>query len=100
VVSSDGGPRENMVEGVTGYVCHTDAADEWARAVVRVLRPPAGVAATTGGMGMAAREFALTRPWSEALQPLYRAYREVTAHVELQDSDLERARAGGDLLRG
>jgi len=28
-------------------------------------------------MVRAAREYAMTRPWSEALQPLYRAYRDV-----------------------
>jgi glycosyltransferase involved in cell wall biosynthesis len=92
IVSSDGGPRESIIEDETGLVCHTDTPDEWAAAVARAARSKT--------MGPAAREYALTRRWSEALQPLYRAYREVVAHVELQDSGLERARTGGHLLRG
>lgn len=91
VVASDGGPRENICEDVTGVVCHTDRAAEWAAAVGRVLR--------TRSMRAAARDYALTRRWDAALQPLYRAYREVARHVELQDSGPERARTGEPLLR-
>jgi glycosyltransferase involved in cell wall biosynthesis len=70
VISGSGGPRENMVAGRTGTVCHADDAEAWARAIAGVLRDSAGYAA----MRRAAREYALTRTWELALQPLYRAY--------------------------
>src|SRR5262245_3790110 len=37
VVSGTGGPRENMVAGVTGRVCHRADPDEWASAIALVL---------------------------------------------------------------
>jgi glycosyltransferase involved in cell wall biosynthesis len=91
IVASDGGPRENIIEEITGIVCRSDDAAEWATAVGRVVRSRV--------MGVAARDYALTRRWEQALQPLYRAYREVVTDVELQNSGVERARAGGHLLR-
>jgi glycosyltransferase involved in cell wall biosynthesis len=90
IVASDGGPRENILENTTGLVCHTDHPHEWIAAVGRVCGQT--------GMGAAAREYALTRRWPVALEPLYRAYREV-GHVELQDRGLERAGTSGHLLR-
>ena len=73
MISGEGGPRENMVSETTGLVCHADDAHVWATAIVRLLRDRGRHQA----MARAAREYALTRRWSEALQPLYRAYREV-----------------------
>jgi glycosyltransferase involved in cell wall biosynthesis len=75
VISGTGGPRENVVAGRTGTVCHHDDADEWARAIAGILRDRARHSA----MRAAAREYALTRTWEVAMQPLYRAYLE--AHV-------------------
>ncbi len=67
-----------MVSGTTGLVCHSEKATDWANAVISVLRDPPRRQA----MVHAAREYALTRQWSESLQPLYRAYRDVRApHV-------------------
>ena len=73
VISGEGGPRENMVAGTTGVVCHSEESGRWARAIADVL----GDRARHAAMGRAAREYALTRRWSESLQPLYRAYRDV-----------------------
>jgi glycosyltransferase involved in cell wall biosynthesis len=73
VVSSDGGPREHMVAGCTGAVCYTAGVDEWARAIARVLQ------GNRIGMGAAGRDYALTRRWAQAMEPLYGAYREVLA---------------------
>jgi glycosyltransferase involved in cell wall biosynthesis len=70
MISGMGGPRENMVAGRTGTVCHADEADAWAHAIAAVLRHRARHAA----MSAAAREYALTRTWESAMQPLYRAY--------------------------
>lgn len=92
IVTGDGGPRENMIDGETGAVCQTDEAGVWAGAVQRVLRTPA--------MRSASRAYAESRRWEQALEPLYQTYREVARHVELQDSSLERAGTGEHLLRG
>ena len=43
IVSGSGGPRENMVAGQTGTVCHRNNPDEWAVAVAGALaqsQPP------------------------------------------------------------
>lgn len=82
VVSGDGGPCENMLDGRTGVVCREPGADLWAERVAALLRDQE----QRGAMAKAAREYALTRRWEEALSPLYRAYREVCPHgsVELQ----------------
>jgi glycosyltransferase involved in cell wall biosynthesis len=72
IVSGTGGPRENMVAGVTGRVCHGDYADEWAAAIAAVLSQP-----LRSRFSHCARQYALSRTWESAMQPLYRAYREV-----------------------
>jgi glycosyltransferase involved in cell wall biosynthesis len=71
VLTSDGGPRENVAEGRSALVCHSDDPREWATAVIRAI--------SNREMGWAAREYALTRRWTDALAPLYRAYRDVCA---------------------
>jgi glycosyltransferase involved in cell wall biosynthesis len=70
VISGTGGPRENMVAGRTGLVCHSDDADEWASAIVGVLRHQG----RHDDMRVATRQYALTRRWELAMQPLYRTY--------------------------
>jgi glycosyltransferase involved in cell wall biosynthesis len=75
VISGTGGPRENMVAGRTGVVCHSDDTDEWASATVGVLHHQA----RHNEMRVAARQYALTRTWELAMQPLYRTYED--AHL-------------------
>jgi glycosyltransferase involved in cell wall biosynthesis len=75
VISGTGGPRENMVAGRTGTVCHNNGADEWASAIAAMLRNEV----RQNEMRAAARQYALTRTWELAMQPLYRAYLE--AHL-------------------
>jgi len=77
VVSSSGGPRENMVTGRTGVVCHSDDLRDWAQEIAAML-----VQSNHGRLSHEARMYALTRTWERALEPLYRAYREVRAGVE------------------
>jgi glycosyltransferase involved in cell wall biosynthesis len=81
LVSSAGGPRENMRDGRTGVVCRDDAPATWVDAVRLVLQRDA-----RPSMRGAAREYALTRRWQTALEPLYRSYRDVAG----QGADLER----------
>jgi glycosyltransferase involved in cell wall biosynthesis len=72
MISGAGGPRENMIAGATGEVCHGDEPDEWANAIAGILRDPARHAA----MVSAARTYALARTWEVAMRPLYRAYQD------------------------
>lgn len=74
VVSGSGGPRENMVAGQTGTVCHHDDPNLWADATASALAQPA-----RARMSRSAREYALTRTWERAMQPLFDAYRDVHA---------------------
>jgi glycosyltransferase involved in cell wall biosynthesis len=74
VVSGTGGPRENMVADQTGCVCHSEDAGTWADAIARSLDR-----GTLVERGAAARAYAVTRTWERAMEPLYRAYRDVLA---------------------
>jgi glycosyltransferase involved in cell wall biosynthesis len=73
VVSDAGGPRENMSPGDTGWVCGP-AAEAWVDAIARAI----GHAAARQTMAQRARSYAESRRWDLALEPLYRAYRELT----------------------
>jgi len=72
VVSGSGGPRKNMVTGRTGVVCHSDDPRDWAQEIAAML-----VQSNHGRLSHEARMYALTRTWERAMEPLYRAYREV-----------------------
>jgi glycosyltransferase involved in cell wall biosynthesis len=89
VISGTGGPRENMVAGETGTVCHHDDPDEWSSAIAAVLRDSTRHAA----MRAAAREYALTRTWEIAMQPLYRTYLEVHMRSARLNSQLPTSNA-------
>jgi glycosyltransferase involved in cell wall biosynthesis len=69
VIAGEGGAREQMVNGLTGIVCHRDEAEEWAAAVVDLMH-----GSSRGTVARAARHYAEGRTWELALQPLYRAY--------------------------
>ena len=75
VVSAAGGPSENMIPDHSGVVCQGKTPAEWAARIAALLRDTSARQA----MGRAAREYALSRRWDVALQPLYRAYREVAS---------------------
>jgi glycosyltransferase involved in cell wall biosynthesis len=75
LVSDAGGPRENILDGESGFVCaERGALDMPVQALHlasdRTLRV---------SMGEAARRYALSRSWASAMVPLYDAYREVAA---------------------
>jgi glycosyltransferase involved in cell wall biosynthesis len=72
VVSGSGGPHENMVAGSTGTVCHRDEPGEWAEAIAAALAQPMRTR-----LSQSARQYALSRTWERAMQPLYRAYHDV-----------------------
>jgi glycosyltransferase involved in cell wall biosynthesis len=68
LVSRTGGPRENLQLGESGFACG-DLVD-FARRAAHLVRNEA----KRRRFGDAAREYALTRGWETALEPLYRAY--------------------------
>lgn len=73
VVTSEGGPQENMVHRQTGYVCH----DEWT--FFARLAELTSNRNRRAYMAQNARAYADTRRWETALAPLFDAYREVGA---------------------
>jgi glycosyltransferase involved in cell wall biosynthesis len=75
VVSASGGPCENMLSDRSGVVCRSEAATEWAAAIAELLRDTS----LRQTMSCTARDFAVSRRWDIALQPLYQAYREVAS---------------------
>jgi glycosyltransferase involved in cell wall biosynthesis len=75
LVSDAGGPRENIVEGETGFVCAERGALDMP---VRTLQL-ASDRTKRVAMGEAARAYALSRSWTSAMAPLYEAWREVAA---------------------
>lgn len=72
VVSTHGGPRENMAADRTGVICG-DESGEWTASVAMLLMSTR----RRRCMGEAARAYALRRRWDIALAPLYDTYREV-----------------------
>jgi glycosyltransferase involved in cell wall biosynthesis len=79
LVTDNGGPRENMIDGETGYVC-----GDW-RAFARRIGSLAWNPEHRTRLGVAARRYALGRQWNLALEPLYRTYREAAAPVAFSD---------------
>jgi glycosyltransferase involved in cell wall biosynthesis len=77
VVSGEGGPREQICPGLTGLVCEGNDPRRWAEAIAHL----AANQERRQRMGRAAREFALSRGWSQALAPLYQAYRDALRGV-------------------
>jgi glycosyltransferase involved in cell wall biosynthesis len=77
LVSDAGGPRENILDGESGFVCREDGA---LAMPVRALQL-ASDRSRRVAMGDAARQYALGRSWSHAMAPLYEAYREVGTPV-------------------
>lgn len=70
LVTDDGGPRENMVDGGSGYVCNDLRA--FTRRVGELVWNPD----RRQRMSCHARSYAESRNWPTALEPLYTAYRE------------------------
>lgn len=73
LVTDEGGPRENMIDGTTGMVC--GSTREMSRAVAELCSRTARRAE----LAAAARIYALGRRWDRALAPLYASYREVAS---------------------
>jgi glycosyltransferase involved in cell wall biosynthesis len=68
LVSDAGGPRENLRPAESGFIC--SGFNEFVRRAGDLLRHPR----KRREMSAAAREYALTRRWETALEPLYDSY--------------------------
>jgi glycosyltransferase involved in cell wall biosynthesis len=68
LVSDSGGPRENLRPAESGFVC--SGFNEFVRRAGDLVRHPR----KRREMSDAAREYALTRRWETALEPLYDSY--------------------------
>lgn len=73
LVTDEGGPRENILDGSTGVVCAStrELCRQVLELCVRTTRRQQ--------MGARAREYAMGRQWRTALAPLYQSYRDVAA---------------------
>lgn len=80
LVTDEGGPRENVRTGDSGVVCASTR--DFCRATLELCANEA----RRRRMGDAAREYALTRRWETALQPLYDTYREVAGSLALRST--------------
>ena len=73
LVTDEGGPRENMVDGQTGRVIAARDAASWAAALTPLLR----YAEFRQVIGRQARVYATSRSWPSALEPLFQTYRDL-----------------------
>jgi glycosyltransferase involved in cell wall biosynthesis len=73
LVTNAGGPQENVVDGETGHVLHDMDPTSWASMLAPLLCRPA----RRQRMAAAARTYAESRTWTNALAPLFDAYRDV-----------------------
>lgn len=82
VVFGEGGPRECLRPGISGYVAEAgDEAGFWAR-IEELVDDPAGRAR----MGRAASAFALTLSWDNVLDGLIGLYRDICGVPPVADS--------------
>jgi glycosyltransferase involved in cell wall biosynthesis len=72
LVSSLGGPKEQMIDGCTGFHCGAADPQDFCSRATAILNDPGRRTA----MGGAARAFAMTRTWEAAFLPLFTCYRE------------------------
>jgi len=73
LVTNAGGPQENVIDGESGHVLRDMDATSWAASLAPLLRRPAH----RQRMSAAARSYAESRTWTNALAPLFDAYRDV-----------------------
>lgn len=78
LVTDRGGPRENMRDGETGFVCGAGSERDFCWRVAQLLADPG----KRGAMGRSARALASGRAWPQALRPLFASYRESLQRAE------------------
>jgi glycosyltransferase involved in cell wall biosynthesis len=73
LVTDEGGPKENILDGSSGRIIGARDTSAWAAALTPLLR----YAECREAMGRRARAYAESRSWPSALAPLFETYREV-----------------------
>lgn len=84
-VTDQGGPREHMLDGTTGWVCPAGDVDGFADRVAEWFHD----SEERRRVAAASVQYAATRSWPVALTPLYDAWRtaaDTTGHPELRGS--------------
>lgn len=77
LVSDAGGPRENIADGATGFVCRAGDIRQFCDRLEVLLR----CSQRRADMSVAARRLMLTRSWTASLTPLYASYRSLAMSV-------------------
>jgi glycosyltransferase involved in cell wall biosynthesis len=72
LVTDRGGPRENIRNGETGFVCSAGSERDFCWHAAQLLADHE----RRRRMGRTARAFASARTWPEALRPLFASYQE------------------------
>jgi glycosyltransferase involved in cell wall biosynthesis len=82
LVTDAGGPRENLLDGESGFICGEQAT---LAMPIRALQL-ASDRTRRMAMGETARGYALRRSWTRAMAPLYEAYREAAGLPVISNS--------------
>jgi glycosyltransferase involved in cell wall biosynthesis len=81
IVTEEGGPRENLIEGVTGLVVPPDDLKAFVEALLRLIDSPD----LLRRMARNAREYSSKRSFESAYLELWESYREVTTPEACSD---------------
>ncbi len=80
IVSDQGGPSENMLEGKTGLVVKGRSVNELVKSIEQLLARPEMLAK----MGATARRYAETRSINEAFHKIWKMYEEINEHKKFK----------------
>ena len=79
VVSAEGGPKEAICDGITGFAIAVDHEELWSRRVASLLRNTE----LRQQFAVDARERAASRDWHQTLAPLYQEWRDAAARARV-----------------
>ncbi|MDY6951513.1 MAG: glycosyltransferase [Thermodesulfobacteriota bacterium] len=78
VVTDQGGPRENLIDGKTGFIVPADAPEAFVRAALKLIDD----ASLLASMKQHARTYAENRSFESAYSQLWESYRDAGARVQ------------------
>jgi glycosyltransferase involved in cell wall biosynthesis len=95
LVSDQGGPKENVRHGKSGYVCRAGDTLDFCARLSELLRD----AELRRRLSEGARTYAQARPWAGSLEPLYSLYR-AAARPGFDVAAVSGVAAGPDTMHG